>query len=147
VCADIRGDAGRRSKGNIRAVKATAYPRYELIDEYRRESEGKSVRLLSFYELLREMQAAEQVVKEVEQVEVEANNAIAVANAVNKFAGISARDLSRENKDALAALANAPSQLVQFYKTLQKLQKNKRLAETLRKHEPPSGTNEEEDDS
>jgi hypothetical protein len=139
VCADIRGDAGRRSKGNIRAVKATAYPRYELIDEYRRESEGKSVRLLSFYELLREMQ--------VEQVEVEANNAIAVANAVNKFAGISARDLSRENKDALAALANAPSQLVQFYKTLQKLQKNKRLAETLRKHEPPSGTNEEEDDS
>jgi hypothetical protein len=102
---------------------------------------------LSFYELLREMQVAEQVVKEVEQVEVEANNAIAVANAVNKFAGISARDLSRENKDALAALANAPSQLVQFYKTLQKLQKNKRLAETLRKHEPPSGTNEEEDDS
>lgn len=60
----------------VRIAGAAAYPRPELIDEYRRASNGCTIRLSSLHDLLREMAAPEQLVAEVEAAELRANTAI-----------------------------------------------------------------------
>jgi PIN domain-containing protein len=47
------------------------HPRYELVDEYRRSSEGCSLRLINLHELLREMGAGERAVEDVKSAEEE----------------------------------------------------------------------------
>jgi hypothetical protein len=64
----------------VRSNKERIYPRPELVDEYRRKSGGRNIRLSSLHELLREMQAPEQVVDEVRSAEY-ANNAIIRASS------------------------------------------------------------------
>jgi hypothetical protein len=65
----------------IRSDGGSIYPRHELIDEYRRFSEGKSLRLMSLYELLEEMKVADNVVQDVKYAEVQANTAVLLQRA------------------------------------------------------------------
>ncbi|WP_421406640.1 PIN domain-containing protein [Agrobacterium tumefaciens] len=65
----------------VRSDNARIYPRPELIDEYRRASGGKSIRLSTLGELLEEMKAPEDVVIEVKSVELQANNAVQMATS------------------------------------------------------------------
>lgn len=62
----------------VRADGGPIYPRLELIDEYRRASGGKSLRLMSLYELLDEMETSKDVVLEVKVAEQQANTTIAL---------------------------------------------------------------------
>jgi len=57
----------------VRSNNQGAYPRPELIAEYRRASEGKNIRFAEFHEVLREMEVAEEIVEEVESAEIYAN--------------------------------------------------------------------------
>lgn len=65
----------------VRSDNARIYPRPELIDEYRRASGGKNIRLSTLGELLEEMRAPEKVVSEVKSVELQANNAVQMATS------------------------------------------------------------------
>lgn len=67
----------------VRAGKQPLYPRPELVDAYRRASDGRSLRLSSLHDLLREMEAPESLVDDVEIAEASANNAIQAAAAGN----------------------------------------------------------------
>lgn len=58
----------------VRSDSERVYPRPELVDEYRRASGGKSIRLSSLSELLEEMQAPTALVDEVKAVEQQAND-------------------------------------------------------------------------
>ena len=60
----------------VRTGRKGVYPRIELLTEYGHASGGKSLRLITLYELLREMQAPATVVESVKEVENEANSAI-----------------------------------------------------------------------
>lgn len=60
----------------VRADGGPVFPRIELVDEYRRASGGKLVRLLSLHELLRELGATPAVVKTIEQAEEIANSEV-----------------------------------------------------------------------
>ena len=62
------------------------YPRPELIDEYRRSSSGRNIRLSTLHELLREMKVPDSVVEEVQRVEQEANTAIRAASEISQDA-------------------------------------------------------------
>ncbi|BAQ16316.1 PIN domain-containing protein [Methyloceanibacter caenitepidi] len=72
----------------VRGDKEAPYLRYELIDEYRRASGGKAVRLLTFNQLLKEMEAPDAVVKKVRKAEEEANTALLKAR-MDRVAGLS----------------------------------------------------------
>ena len=61
------------------------YPRPELIDEYRRMSGGKSIRLSTLSELLAEMDAPPTLVEEVRVAEFQANNEVKFANSASDF--------------------------------------------------------------
>jgi len=63
----------------VRVNGAGAYPRPELVAEYRKHSHGKSLRLIEFHEILREMDVSQEVVLEVEKAEASANNVIRAA--------------------------------------------------------------------
>lgn len=69
----------------VRSRNTGVYPRPELIDEYRRASAGKSLRLTSLHALLAEMQAPEKVVEEVRTAEHEANTAIQVLSSFSEY--------------------------------------------------------------
>jgi len=69
ITGDEKGDWFVRSDGN------GVYPRPELIAEYRSISGGKSIRLAEFHEILREMQASDELVDEVEVAETTQKNA------------------------------------------------------------------------
>jgi len=73
----------------FRAGNAGVYPRPELIDEYRRRSGGRTLRLSSLHELLREMSAPEKLVKDVEEAEFTANTAIQASTSVNVEGAVS----------------------------------------------------------
>jgi hypothetical protein len=60
----------------VRGDGAPVYPRHELVDEYRRASGGRSLRLMSLYELLEEMKLDDEVVLDVKHAEVQANAAV-----------------------------------------------------------------------
>lgn len=60
----------------VRVNGAGAYPRPELVAEYRKHSGGKGLRLVEFHDVLREMDVAQEVVLEVENAEATANNII-----------------------------------------------------------------------
>nr|WP_295884194.1 PIN-like domain-containing protein [uncultured Devosia sp.] len=60
----------------VRVNGAGAYPRPELVAEYRKHSGGKGLRLVEFHDVLREMDVAQEVVIEVEKAETTANNFI-----------------------------------------------------------------------
>lgn len=60
----------------VRSDGERIYPRPELVDEYRRVSGGKNIRLSTLGELLEEMQVPAEVVLEVKAVERAANNAV-----------------------------------------------------------------------
>jgi hypothetical protein len=68
----------------IRADGGAVYPRSELIDEYRRASGGKSFCLMSFYALLEEMKASQEVVQEVKQLEAQANTELRESKSVTE---------------------------------------------------------------
>ncbi|KNY13779.1 hypothetical protein AKG11_26805 [Shinella sp. SUS2] len=68
----------------VRAGKQPLYPRPELVDAYRRASAGRSLRLSSLHDFLRDMEAPETLVDDVEIAEASANNAIQAAAAVNQ---------------------------------------------------------------
>lgn len=63
----------------VRSDNERIYPRPELVDEYRRASDGRNIRLSTLAELLEEMQAPADVVKEVKSAELQANNAVQMA--------------------------------------------------------------------
>lgn len=65
----------------IRSNGEPLYPRLELVDEYRRHSDGKRVRLCSLHQLLREMNVDEKVVEEVRSAEVVANSSPSVVSS------------------------------------------------------------------
>jgi hypothetical protein len=65
----------------VRAGKQPLYPRPELVDAYRRASGGRSLRLSSLHDLLRDMKAPASLVDDVQIVEASANNAIQAAAA------------------------------------------------------------------
>ena len=67
----------------VRGGKQPLYPRPELVDAYRRASGGRSLRLSSLHDLLRDMEAPESLVDDVEIAEASANNAIQAAAAGN----------------------------------------------------------------
>lgn len=67
----------------VRAGKQPLYPRPELIDAYRRASGGRSLRLSSLHDLLRDMEAPDSLVDDVQIAEASANNAIQAAAAGN----------------------------------------------------------------
>ena len=70
----------------VRAGAEPIYPRPELIDEYRRSSGGRNIRLSTLHELLREMEVSDAVVEEVQRVEQEANTAIRDASGISQDA-------------------------------------------------------------
>jgi hypothetical protein len=53
----------------VRSGGEAVYPRPELVDEYRRASAGKNLRLSTLHGLLREMQAPSSVINEVQRAE------------------------------------------------------------------------------
>jgi predicted nucleic acid-binding protein len=64
----------------VRSGKSGVFPRPELLAEYRRASSGKTLRLLTLYQLLEEMDAPAAVVESVKEAEVIANTAISDAS-------------------------------------------------------------------
>jgi hypothetical protein len=60
---------------SVRANNEALYPRPELVDEYRRASSGRSIRLCSLHELLGEMDVSSSVVRDVKTAEEKANTA------------------------------------------------------------------------
>ena len=70
----------------VRAGNEPIYPRPELIDEYRRSSSGRNIRLSTLHELLREMKVPNSIVEEVQRVEQEANTAIRAASEISQDA-------------------------------------------------------------
>jgi hypothetical protein len=64
VSGDVKNDWFYRSKG------IPLYPRFELTDEYRRESTGGSFHIVTLADFLRRLEAPPAVVKEVEAQEV-----------------------------------------------------------------------------
>lgn len=58
----------------VRAGHQGLYARPELVDEYRRASNGKCVRLLTLADLLRELDVPESTIQDVRSAEREANN-------------------------------------------------------------------------
>lgn len=69
----------------VRVNGAGAYPRPELVAEYRKYSGGKGLRLVEFHDVLREMDVAPEIVIEVEKAETSANNAIRVSSKIDDF--------------------------------------------------------------
>ena len=67
----------------VRSGGEPLYPRPELVDEYRRASGNKNIRLSSLHDLLSEMKAPTAVVDEVRVVEGQANTAIRVSKAAS----------------------------------------------------------------
>jgi hypothetical protein len=67
----------------VRANKQPIYPRPELVDAYRRASDGRSLRLSSLHDLLREMKAPEDLVADVQIAEATANSAIQAISGAN----------------------------------------------------------------
>lgn len=67
----------------VRSGNHSVYPRPELVEAYRGASGGRSLRLSSLHDLLREMSAPGALVSEVEVAEVSANNAIQAAFAAS----------------------------------------------------------------
>jgi len=64
----------------VRSGGEAVYPRPELVDEYRRASGGRTLRLVSLHELLREMDAPDRLVDDVQSAEDTANAAIMTAS-------------------------------------------------------------------
>ncbi len=64
----------------IRADNEGVYPRPELMNEYRRVSGGKSLRLSKLADLLSDMDVPADLVKEVREVEAQANSAVLARN-------------------------------------------------------------------
>lgn len=62
----------------VRVNGAGAYPRPELVAEYRKHSGGRGLRLVEFHDVLREMDVAQDIVTEVEKAETTANNIVRV---------------------------------------------------------------------
>ncbi|GGE01991.1 hypothetical protein GCM10011390_21060 [Aureimonas endophytica] len=65
----------------VRSGGRRLYPRPELVDEYRRRSGGRSLRLSSLQELLEEMEAPQELVADVGAAEATANSVIQGASS------------------------------------------------------------------
>lgn len=71
-CVDLVFVTGEeKSDWFVRSGGEGAYPRPELVDEYRRSSGGKSISLLSLSEFLTEMHVEDKIVEEFRNVEFE----------------------------------------------------------------------------
>ncbi|WFS02378.1 PIN-like domain-containing protein [Rhizobium tumorigenes] len=68
----------------VRIDKEGIYPRPELIDEYRRASGGRVLHLSKLADMLAEMEAPADVVREVRVAEAEANTAVQTAASLGK---------------------------------------------------------------
>lgn len=69
----------------VRANREGIYPRPELVDEYRRASGGKRIRLSKLADVLADMNVPENVVKDVRDAEAEANSAIQASSTSKNF--------------------------------------------------------------
>jgi PIN like domain len=67
----------------VRADGEGIYPRPELLDEYRRASKGRSLRLSSFHGVLSELHVPEPTVADIREAEAQANTAIRVATSTH----------------------------------------------------------------
>jgi len=70
----ITGD--EKADWAVRVNGGGAYPRPELVAEYRKHSGGKNIRLAELHEILEEMEASDSFVRDVETAEAVANNEI-----------------------------------------------------------------------
>lgn len=87
----------------VRVNGAGAYPRPELVAEYRKHSGGKGLRLVEFHDVLREMDVAQEVVLEIEKAETTANNIIR-AVALSELSWLTTTASSPLNTPGTAAL-------------------------------------------
>lgn len=67
----------------VRSNNSRVFPRPELIDEYRRASGGKSIKLSTLNEVLEEMKVSPELVQEIKGVEEEANHKVHMEQGVN----------------------------------------------------------------
>ncbi|QIO98360.1 PIN-like domain-containing protein [Bradyrhizobium symbiodeficiens] len=68
----------------VRSDREGIYPRPELVDEYRRESKGKHLRLAKLADVLAEMDVSKELVLEVRNAENVANSAIQMESSYGK---------------------------------------------------------------
>lgn len=91
----------------VRSDKEGIYPRPELVDEYRRESKGKHLRLAKLADVLAEMDAPKELVLEVRNAENVANTAVQMESSYGKSsvtplqAGTVIFDYSKNNGEVL----------------------------------------------
>jgi hypothetical protein len=71
-----------KSDWYVRSSGEAVYPRPELVDEYRRFSDGHNVKLMQLADLLSELNAPTDVVREVRQAEEKANTETRLQNSV-----------------------------------------------------------------
>jgi hypothetical protein len=70
----------------VRADSEGIYPRPELLDEYRRASQGRSLRLSSFHGVLFELHVPEPTVADIREAEAQANTEVRVATSLHTSA-------------------------------------------------------------
>lgn len=75
----------------VRSGSGPVYPRPELIDAYRRASGGRSLRLSSLHDVLKEMSAPDALVANIEVAEATANSAIQSASFTTRASANLAR--------------------------------------------------------
>jgi DNA-binding response OmpR family regulator len=75
VSGDEKPDWWHRSEGQ------TLYPRYELVDEFRRHSEGQSFHIIPFSQFLEIYGASQSIVQEVRREEVKVSQELEVTRA------------------------------------------------------------------
>jgi hypothetical protein len=71
----------------VREGGERVFPRPELVDEYRRASGGRALRLSSLHELLKEMAAPEALVLDIKTAEQNANNEIKAISVRTRIFG------------------------------------------------------------
>ena len=97
--------AERKSDWWVRSDGEPLYPRPELVDEYRRSSDGRSVRLVTLHELLSELKVAESIVEEVKEAE---NKPRRGASSRDLFAKLEALQSDRISSEEDAQYSSPP---------------------------------------
>jgi hypothetical protein len=94
----------------VRTGGERIFPRPELVDEYRRASGGRTLRLSSLHDLLREMAAPKDLLKDMKTAELSANSAIIQAALSSPAAA--ANEKTQDSQPA--PIYFAPTQLWQI---------------------------------
>ena len=100
-CVFVTGE--EKADWFVRSNRDGIFARPELIDEYRRASEGKSVEIISLADLLKFMDVENNIVEEIRNVEAAISSQISAREARNvenwKDASIRPSDLRRATRD------------------------------------------------